>query len=81
MSSESPPQTQCPNCRARKVILEKIATNLSNNFVDTLNKSLKTCLNCENFEEHSENCRLVNARPPARVICEGCESWTEIIPF
>jgi len=39
------------------------------------------CLDCIHFKEREgELCSLVNARPPARVIVNGCERF-EDIPF
>lgn len=40
-----------------------------------------TCLNCENFNEPAELCRLAGQRPPARVIVTGCPKFSELIPF
>lgn len=43
----------------------------------------QNCLNCLNFNEKSEICKLYNAKPPARVIVYGCEKFDDIseIPF
>lgn len=43
----------------------------------------KTCLNCDNFNEITEQCKLWNSRPPARVIVFGCDSHDDKdqIPF
>ena len=48
----------------------------------------RSCLNCQNFDEKGvfgapEVCRLVNVRPPARIIAFGCPSHTDTdcIPF
>lgn len=38
---------------------------------------LQTCLNCVKFQEDKEICIAANARPPARVIAFGCESFME----
>lgn len=38
---------------------------------------LQTCLNCTKFDEQKELCVAANARPPARVIAFGCESFEE----
>lgn len=42
-----------------------------------------SCLNCDHFNEEKELCKLVNQRPPARVIAFGCKAWQDIdeIPF
>lgn len=48
---------------------------------DIVTKSADNCLNCENFDEDSEVCSKYKARPPARTIAEGCESWDLDIPF
>lgn len=40
-----------------------------------------TCINCDNFNEEEEKCKLYDQRPPARVIVKGCPQWIPIIPF
>lgn len=42
---------------------------------------LRSCVNCDHFNEPDEVCALCAARPPAKVIVLGCDSWTEEIPF
>lgn len=45
---------------------------------------VKSCITCDWFEESSELCKKANARPPARVIAFGCESYDNVqddIPF
>ena len=42
---------------------------------------LVSCLNCEQFDQKAEVCRLANVRPPAAVLIVGCPSWSEDIPF
>lgn len=40
------------------------------------------CINCENFTETSELCKLANQRPPVRVLLFGCPKWEfNGIPF
>lgn len=43
----------------------------------------QSCINCEWFQEKTEQCFLVKQRPPAKVIVFGCEKWIEQdeIPF
>lgn len=43
----------------------------------------RTCLNCFHFIEKDENCKMYNARPPARIIAYGCKSHddNDNIPF
>lgn len=43
----------------------------------------QSCLNCDNFIEKTEICKLANQRPPAKVIAYGCPQWDdkEDIPF
>lgn len=67
--------------------------NLSLKIKESINKIIqdkdiiqfpyRTCLNCDNFLEKSELCKLVYQRPPARVIAFGCDKHddTEQIPF
>lgn len=46
-----------------------------------LEKRKRTCINCENFDHDQEKCRLVDQRPPLKVIVYGCEQYIEEIPF
>lgn len=39
------------------------------------NNIYENCLNCINFNEPTELCKLANQRPPARVIVTGCLKW------
>lgn len=55
--------------------------NLIVKLTTVLEDSFPSCINCINFQESTETCVLVNARPPARVLARGCESWEEDIPF
>ena len=43
----------------------------------------KTCLNCKNWNEGAELCKLANARPPAEVIVYSCPQHedNDDIPF
>ncbi len=43
----------------------------------------KSCINCDNFNEPTEQCKIYKTRPPARVICFGCPEWSDKdeIPF
>ena len=51
----------------------------------------QTCISCTHFEsidviggEPQETCKLVGKRPPAKVIADGCEKYSDIfddIPF
>ncbi len=45
---------------------------------------VKSCLSCDHFNEQTEICKLVNKRPPAKVIAFACEKYDNIdddIPF
>lgn len=59
--------------------IERVETNIE--------ASLKTCLNCEFFEERTElchnqtNCPQYPARPPARIIAFGCDRYLDKPPF
>lgn len=57
-------------------------TNAIANLIEQHN-IYKTCLNCINFREDQELCKLANQRPPARVIAYGCKAWEDKdeIPF
>ena len=40
------------------------------------------CINCNNFNQTLELCKLANQRPPAKVIVFGCPKWDfDGIPF
>lgn len=41
----------------------------------------RSCLDCGNFDEPTEICKLVDQRPPARIIVHGCEQHTNLLPF
>lgn len=38
---------------------------------------VKSCVNCIYFNEKIEHCTKWNARPPARTIAFGCESYQD----
>lgn len=40
-----------------------------------------SCINCQNFNEKMEICKLANQRPPARIIVFGCSEWDGGIPY
>lgn len=41
-----------------------------------------TCVECYQFDHHSEVCNMFRQRPPARVIAFGCEHFeSDDIPF
>jgi len=57
------------------------AISLCNMLPETL---VKSCLNCDLFNEETETCKKWNSRPPARVIAFGCGDWENVddtIPF
>lgn len=43
----------------------------------------RSCLSCLHFNEGLEQCKAFNARPPARIIANGCDRYGDImeIPF
>lgn len=43
----------------------------------------KSCITCLHWDDAGELCKLANARPPAPVICDGCEKYEDFdeIPF
>lgn len=43
----------------------------------------RNCINCRYFTENTSYCKKWDARPPARVICFGCDSHDDVneIPF
>lgn len=44
-------------------------------------KVYRSCLSCHYFEEAAESCKLASARPPARIIVQGCDKYLEEPPF
>jgi hypothetical protein len=45
---------------------------------------VKSCISCDHFNESTEMCKLVNARPPAKIIAFACEKYDNMddeIPF
>lgn len=51
---------------------------------DVLGKGVvafRCCLDCIHFDEEKEVCAKWNARPPARVIVNGCDDHVDKIPF
>jgi hypothetical protein len=77
----------------RKVVarqLKKIPHELQNAILNILNNNgrrtdyFQTCISCTNFEKENEVCKLAGTRPPAKVIADGCTSYTDNddwIPF
>ena len=49
--------------------------------IKEVDKAVKTCLNCNWFNEEKEECLKYTARPPARVIAYGCKDHTDDVPF
>lgn len=44
---------------------------------------MRTCLTCHHWQEQAEVCKKYNARPPAKVIANGCADYNDSyeIPF
>lgn len=61
----------------------KLLQDLLVGTAERLTKALATrnCVRCEHYREGEEVCSLYNARPPARTIIQGCDSWEDGIPF
>lgn len=52
------------------------------NILETTDYIYTGCINCINFNQTLEVCKLANQRPPAKVICFGCPKWEyDGIPF
>lgn len=66
---------------ATEIALDAFAKECARLIRTELERASKTCVRCEHFDEKFELCRLNNLRPPARIIAEGCECFTEEIPF
>lgn len=44
----------------------------------------KTCITCEHWEHKQELCKKFNARPPAKIIADGCKEYEcslDDVPF
>jgi len=41
----------------------------------------RSCLNCEDWMNVSEECKRFCTRPPCEVIVYGCSEWIAEIPF
>ena len=46
-----------------------------------LQQVVKSCLNCEEFDNEKDQCVIVNVTPPAKILVYGCPKWTPSIPF
>lgn len=66
-----------PDARATIVNIITVAMERDHNYL------YQSCINCENFNDKTEQCYLAKTRPPAKVIVYGCEKWIEkdTIPF
>lgn len=67
-----------------RIEISSLCTNaIANVLESTANFPFKTCLRCDNFDEPKELCKLVNMRPPAKVIAYGCDKFCDDnwIPF
>ncbi len=70
----------------RKVIareIRQIPPDLQHALLNILNHNgrrsdyFQTCITCEMFNKETEHCKLANQRPPAKVIADGCSSYTD----
>lgn len=44
-------------------------------------EAMPWCGNCDTWDAKLEVCTKFNAKPPAKVIHEGCKEWIMNIPF
>jgi hypothetical protein len=63
----------------RELLLRKLAIEIVDRFLDM--GLFQTCCNCSEWKPKEEICCKFNIRPPAKVICTGCEYHTDNIPF
>jgi hypothetical protein len=49
--------------------------------VEHAHKMFPCCINCDNFVEEIEICKLYQIRPPAHIIAYGCPAWLQLVPF
>lgn len=65
----------------RLKVVDEIAKQLGVYLGAHLEEMTRCCPNCVHFKPGNEECGLVGARPPARVIAFGCEKYEDEIPF
>lgn len=41
----------------------------------------KNCLECDHFDEATQECRIARKVPPPKIAVKGCEMYEEKIPF
>ena len=62
-------------------IKRELQATLANGLSDAISEALeeadliKCCLTCRFFTEATEQCEKVKQRPPAKIICYGCEAY------
>jgi hypothetical protein len=62
-------------------IIEALADIAKQSFANELTKVVRSCLNCDKFDEPNEICNKYGGRPPAKIIAFGCEGYEEKVPF
>lgn len=72
--------------KLRKEVLLDLKSSLDGivqRYIETSPFPFQNCLSCCHFIEQTEVCRQFNAKPPARVICFGCDKFEDVnqIPF
>lgn len=65
----------------RMEIVEALADIAKQSFANELTKVVRSCLNCDKFDETNELCNKYGGRPPARIIAFGCDGYEEKVPF
>ena len=60
-----------------KALVDVVGPAVFNAFMD----ATRTCITCDHWQANTEICGLYNARPPAKIIAFGCESYINEIPF
>ena len=67
---------------SRQEAINKLADQLCIQVIDILDKNMRSCLNCEKFDEQAELCKAFNARPPVRIMVKACGDWSySEVPF
>lgn len=75
MTSEEMKQHGTNTYITRQDAINKLSNELCKQVINILDRNLRSCLNCEKFDESNELCNAFNARPPARVIAKACDGW------
>lgn len=66
---------------SREATITAIANYLASRIADELRANMKTCLNCQHYDEPRNTCNKNARTPPPRIIAFGCNAFEERTPF